>query len=58
MDLTDELRVLLARMHALEVQSIAMFDRLGEVEKRIETDEKRIASLEQSTDSGRDRLPQ
>ena len=58
MDAASEILVLLARVGALEGELVKLDERLAKVEKRIETDEKRLVKLEQSTDSGRDRLPQ
>lgn len=50
MELPDELRVLLARLHALEVQFIALDDRLIAIERKLDEDDGRISKLESGID--------
>lgn len=42
MDTADELRVLLARLHALEIQFINLDDRLIAIERKLEEHEKAL----------------
>lgn len=46
MDLSDELRVLLARLHALEYQFVALDDRLAALEHTLDEHEQRLQRLE------------
>lgn len=50
MDLSSELRLLLARLHALEVQFIALDDRLIAIERKLDDNSARIKALETGTD--------
>ena len=50
MDTASELRVLLARLHALEVQFVALDDRLNAIESKLDDDAKRISALESGID--------
>lgn len=56
MKLPDEVRVLLARIGALETEIVRIDQKLAQVEKSVDDDERRITKLEQSLDKGRDRL--
>lgn len=51
MDLESELRVLLARIHALEVNLIAMDDRIKVLEDRTINHESRLDDLETKQDN-------
>ncbi len=50
MDTASELRLLLARPHALEVQFIALDDRLIAIENKLDDNESRIKAIEIGTD--------
>jgi len=50
MKLPDEVRVLLARIGALETEIVRIDQKLAQVEKSVDDDERRITKLEQSLD--------
>ena len=58
MDAASEILVLLARVGALEGEVVKLDERLAKVETQLDDDEKRLNSLEQGADKGRNRLPQ
>lgn len=46
MELADELRVLLARLHAIEVQMVDLYDRVSVLEERTIDHESRLEDIE------------
>lgn len=51
MDTASELRILLARLHALEVQFIALGQRVDQLEERTINHESRIEDLENQVEN-------
>ena len=47
---SEELRILLARLHALEVQYDGLDNRLNAIERKLDDDAKRIERLEKGID--------
>lgn len=48
--MADELRVLLARLHAVEVQMVDLYDRVSVLEERTIDHESRLEDIEEQDD--------